>query len=674
VSALTRATLVALLALAAASAPAADSTVVRAVPLERARLGTGWVVWESNRSGSFRIWGRSFAGEPAHRLSREERGRDHCCARISPDGERLVYLSLPGGARKYLAPSIAGDLHLVRLADGADRVLSPSAHHYGEHRAAEWWSPSELVYLDVDGTTRLLDLTRATSRTLARAQPGAPGWLVDPTGSRAAGGAYGFAERDPATGAIHPVTPYGGCQHEISADGRVGFWAAGAGGPIDWIDLATWTTHTLLRKNDPRLPADRGYLYFPMLSRDRSLLAFAASGGEHDHFKADYDVFLIELDADTLEVRGVPIRVTREPSVDRFPDVWRLAPPRGEALPVALPAPPAPPSASAPAFLWNDAADLNRRAPGAPSEILDAHGAAWTDRVGRLALAGGYFSADRESGRRISDAVRSANELTLALLVEPATLDPAAGGPILALTNSPRQRSFLLRQRGPRLELVLRTSDRGGPSGGEPVEIGRLPDAGPHHVAIRYSPGRLAVFVDGRAVVRQPFAGDFFHWRSQILLAGAEANDDARFRGALSRIGIWARELPDDEIAALAREALRPRAEEVPRSRVEARLVERSRAARLDEISPYRRALVLERWELVRPLDGPAPPRFFRVARWSLLDGEPVAAARRAAGDTATLIIEPYDRQPQLESVVLSDTLPPAPREPLFFDVDLTPP
>ena len=126
-----------------------------------------------------------------------------------------------------------------------------------------------------------------------------------------------------STGRVALATPLGGCQAWVAPDGEVGVWSAGAGGPIDAIELATRRTWTILAKNDPRLPADRGYLYFPMLSRDRGLLAYAASGGEHSHFEADYDVFVIPIDPATLLPSGPAARVSADPAVDRYPDVWR---------------------------------------------------------------------------------------------------------------------------------------------------------------------------------------------------------------------------------------------------------------------------------------------------------------------------------------------------------------
>ena len=289
---------------------------------DAAPWGPGQVVWESNRSGAWRIWTRALEGGTARQLSPEEAGRDHCCAHLSPDGRRLAYLSLPGGARSYLPPETPGGLHLLEADGTLDRIAAPAARAYGEHRAAIWWAEDELVYIDGSGATMRLDLSSGVRSRLAEGPATGEGWLLDPTGRWATGGTPTFSERD-ASGEVRRAPLLGGCQPYFDGRGRFGVWAAGAGGPIDGIELATRRTFSILGQNDSRLPEGRRYLYFPMLSRDGTLLAFAASDGAHDHFRADYDVFVIEVDPENLEPAGSAVRVSADPAVDRFPDVHR---------------------------------------------------------------------------------------------------------------------------------------------------------------------------------------------------------------------------------------------------------------------------------------------------------------------------------------------------------------
>ncbi len=286
------------------------------------------------------------------------------------------------------------------------------------------------------------------------------------------------------------------------------------------------------------------------------------------------------------------------------------------------------------------------------------HGETWADRHGRLALMGGFAEADPTSAGRTTAELRGSNTVTVEMVLEPASLASDAAGPILALSSGPRQRGILVTQTGDRIELSLRTNEtrRGG---GAPALLARLPGSGPHHLAFSYSPGRLRTYLDGQPAGSPAWSGDFYPWRSGALTIGAEGGAPERFRGFVSHLAIFARELSADEIAADAQQALgrlaaAPRVEPVE---IEGVLEARARVPTLDEITPYRRALVVERWRVERVAVGDlgAPnTASVRVARWAILDGGATAASQLAPGARARLRLEPYDAQPQLESVFLS--------------------
>lgn len=289
-------------------------------------LGEGFVVWESSRGGAWRIWTRELAtGATPRQLSPDEPGRVHCCPDVSPDGTRLVYLSLPPGGEAYRPGRTTGPLRLLDLATGEERVLAPAARNYYENRAVVWRGNDELVFIGGDGHTLLLDLASGETRRLT-AQPAAEhGWLIDPLLAFATKGWPAFSPYDPERRAISERAALGGCQPYFSSDGRWGFFVAGAGGPIDRVDLAGGARSTILRKNDPRMVDGYGYAYFPMFSDDRRALVYAASPGQHDHVNADYEVFIVASDPATLELTGRARRLTHDPATDRFPDV-HLAP------------------------------------------------------------------------------------------------------------------------------------------------------------------------------------------------------------------------------------------------------------------------------------------------------------------------------------------------------------
>ena len=51
-----------------------------------AKLGRGFVVWESNRTGNWRIWHRSLDGSGLRQVTPDETDRDHIAPHISPEG------------------------------------------------------------------------------------------------------------------------------------------------------------------------------------------------------------------------------------------------------------------------------------------------------------------------------------------------------------------------------------------------------------------------------------------------------------------------------------------------------------------------------------------------------------------------------------------------------------
>ncbi len=641
-----------------------------------ASLGRGVVVWESNFDpgggrGSFRIFRQRFGGG-AEPLTPVEAGRDHCCAALSPAGEQVVYLSLPAGRERYSTE--AGTLHAIAIDGTGDRVLAESARHYGEHRAALFWDADHLLYLDGENRTRLLTLSTGASRLLAEAPVGSEGWLIAPGGQIATGNTPTFSDlRGDGRVALRPSL--GGCQPFFSADGRRAVWSAGAGGPIDAIDLASRRTWTILGKNDPRLPPRRGYLYFPALASDARLLVFAASDGEHDHFRADYDLFAVELDPATLLPLGQAVAFAATPGVDRYPVIHRD--------PASAPSSREPPAAVVPsrptaggddaiaadrlAYLWRRSDHANRLDPEGGSEVLRGEGSVWYDRTRAMALAGGSFRATDDGSRRLSERLAATHQFTLSLLLRPVSLDQSA--PILALSDGARGRNLVLRQERRELQLVLRTSD--SPREGAVVPLGAL-EPGEQSWALAFSPGRLRVFRAGRpAGETRAVPGDFYAWRPRALSFGAEPGDPSRWRGALAEVMIWNRPLGDEEIAAeQARiEGLQRATREVARLRVEAELVATTSPPSLDRISPYREALTVDLWRTTRQLDGsPLDQGLLRVARWAILDGRTLPAP--SVGEIRRLTLERFGDQPQLEPFYLAEDLPPESEDaPLWFDL-----
>ncbi|MEM7352884.1 MAG: LamG-like jellyroll fold domain-containing protein [Acidobacteriota bacterium] len=284
--------------------------------------GEGYVVWESNRTGDWRLWLRDLDGSPPRQLTPDADNRQHCCAHIAPGGERVAYLSLPRGTANYPKGGASGRLHTIRVDGTDDRVIYPEARTYWEHRAVVWRNAGELLLIDADGSSRLLDVAAGTTQTLTPPRSEPHGWLLNGDLTHATTGTPSFSPYDAEGRRINEARVLGGCQPYFSHDSRWGYWMAGAGGPILALDLASGNRREILGKSDPRLPQDQAYLYFPMLSHDGLLFAWGASANLHDHATSDYDIYAAATDPETLEIVGQPWRVTEDPSVDRFPDIY----------------------------------------------------------------------------------------------------------------------------------------------------------------------------------------------------------------------------------------------------------------------------------------------------------------------------------------------------------------
>lgn len=302
---------------------------------EVARLGRGFLVWESKRSGAWRIWRRELDGTGLRQISPEEQGSHHYCPHISPSGEKMVYISHPSESGLYYRPSSRVHntvMHLVRTDGSEDEVILEHVRPYFGDRCAVWVDDQHLNFIRDDGSSQQLDLRTGLTRPLIDEGGVRFGWLVDGTGTRAAYGLpHGrlFADVDTQTRQVVPKTTLDGCQPYFTRGGDWGFWMGGPGGPIKALHFATGTEHTILSKRDPAMPGARNYLYFPMISPHRRLIAFGASKSRHNHFKSDYDIFVARLAPGELRIEGKPVRYTFHESVDRYPDVWLAAPELG---------------------------------------------------------------------------------------------------------------------------------------------------------------------------------------------------------------------------------------------------------------------------------------------------------------------------------------------------------
>lgn len=285
-----------------------------------AKLGRGFLVWESNRTGAWRIWHRALDGSDYRQVTPDETNRDHLAPHISPDGTRLVYVSVPHALviswREDAPDGIP--MYVINLDGSGRKQIVANARTYGGDRAAVWLDDDTLIVLPAGkGPTKLNLRTGAEERL-----PPTGLWLLNRTLTHATTGDPTFSPYDAAKGTISEQAAFGGCEPYFTANGVWGFWMGGGGGPINRIRLGTRQVSPIINLHDRRMPADRAYLYFPMFSRCQRLFAFGASPDQHDHATSDYDIFVAPANPETLELTADPVRYTFDKATDRYPDVF----------------------------------------------------------------------------------------------------------------------------------------------------------------------------------------------------------------------------------------------------------------------------------------------------------------------------------------------------------------
>ncbi len=352
------------------------------------------------------------------------------------------------------------------------------------------------------------------------------------------------------------------------------------------------------------------------------------------------------------------VRVTHNNRGDFFPDAWIARSADAAAHAPAVPGPAAHPQAPAGSwpggaeglvFLWENRSGKNeicRNDGGTRICRADARGRARYGRYFEMDLAGGWFSTETDTGAQLLAACRNSNRFSLeAVLTPPAASVP--GFSQIASFAGVTSVNFALGQDGDRLLLRLNTSDADGL--GPAIPLGRLAPGTPQHVAVNYQPGRLTCYLDGQpALLTNTPLGNLEGWQPGDLVFG----DSLRpWPGTLDHVAVFSRARTESDAqagyTALA-ERLKHR-KPARRFTVEARLTDVTQAPAPESIAPYRRALAVDRYALVKAIEGPFPDQQFLAARWAILDGQALDSPARPTNEIRRLVLEPFDEHPELE-------------------------
>ncbi len=321
----------------------------------------GYVVWESRRptgtpNRKYRIWKRNLDGTGLAMISGSaaEDGYAHLAPRISPDGRRVVFAGKSwNSTRDKNVRTLYNGEYVVSPYDAWIVEIDPrtlKAGHprelkelrgrvggAGEDHVFEWRdNRTLLVNLPAEQGIFAFDVAAGKiGRKLAHI--GRRELQLSPSGkyficAQGGGAAYGEVVAQPGEAAkVGAMKKLRGCQVSISCRDDWLFWMQRAS-VVGRVDLSTGRRSTVRLK--PLLPRGHNYIYFPALSRDRSLLALGG-GDMHSHGYGDYEIFLIQLNPATGKPIGKGVRYSfndrkryrgksREGghALDRWPDVW----------------------------------------------------------------------------------------------------------------------------------------------------------------------------------------------------------------------------------------------------------------------------------------------------------------------------------------------------------------
>ena len=306
-------------------------------------------------------------------------------------------------------------------------------------------------------------------------------------------------------------------------------------------------------------------------------------------------------------------------------------------------------------FLWADSRAGNSAASArfSKSSIAAAAGEARFGPNHEMWLRNGSVRVEGFDAPMI-EAVKKTGAFTLEFVASASAIDDTGSRCLITLSRNRNDICFSVEQRADKLVFRLRSHET-GPDGKE-VEVATIERGRLYRVAIGFARDGLTAWVDGRRVLEtDAVPGGLSVWPDDArLLFGNEGGEGGRpWNGLLEGVAVYDRKIVDEEAARkaelyAAKLAARP---ERPVYEADLELVRRHEPPDLEEISPYRRALVLNLYKVLDDSPVADANGEVRVAEWILLDGkEPEANKPLHNGMRRTMRLQRYEDHPQLES------------------------
>jgi hypothetical protein len=156
--------------------------------------------------------------------------------------------------------------------------------------------------------------------------------------------------------------------------------------------------------------------------------------------------------------------------------------------------------------------------------------------------------------KRLIDAAKKANAITLEAWITPADVQQSGPARILTLSSGTGARNFTLGQEGDKIDVRFRTTKSDGQ--GQPsltTKSGAVATKRTHVVFARERGGKARLYIDGKEQASRDMPGDLSNWDGGYRLALAnETTKDRPWRGTLHYVAIYNRALAADEVQSRA--------------------------------------------------------------------------------------------------------------------------
>lgn len=295
------------------------------------------------------------------------------------------------------------------------------------------------------------------------------------------------------------------------------------------------------------------------------------------------------------------------------------------------------------------------KSPFGPFFALEQKGLVLIGRDNSLRLEGGRFFSEGAEKRLAAGLRRNVNQMTLVLWIAPSAASVEGEGAIIAYGPAKDDAHFALVQHSGTLVFNINT---GTP---RTVELLKLADNKPFHLAISVGPAAIVAYRDGKEVSQHAgLAGHFADWSPGMLHFGNDASDQRPWRGLLERAELHNVAMDAPAVAKLAETVINDISgrDDVPRLTFEGALTARSDYHKpWDPGFTYKLVLSVCEYKVDKVIAGEYDDKVIRVAEWMYVDRIFLDNSAGKIGSAQRLTVERLDDNPQLSTIERDDTL-----------------